>query len=122
MNQKNNQKFNYFLAVVTAILSFIVISFAYFNPLLEGKRLEQHDIAMFKGMSKEIVDFREQTGEEPLWTNSMFGGMPAWQISVVYGNNLIRYVKKVVQLWMPYPANAVFVYMLGFFCSCWCLG
>lgn len=115
MNQKNNQKFNYFLAVVTAILSFIVISFAYFNPLLEGKRLEQHDIAMFKGMSKEIVDFREQTGEEALWTNSMFGGMPAWQISVVYGNNLIRYVKKVVQLWMPYPANAVFVYMLGFF-------
>ena len=115
MNQKNNLKFNYLLAVVTAILSFIVISFAYFNPLLEGKRLEQHDIAMFKGMSKEIVDFREQTGEESLWTNSMFGGMPAWQISVVYGNNLIRYVKKVVQLGMPYPANAVFVYMLGFF-------
>lgn len=115
MNQKNSLKSTYWLAVLTAILSFIVISFAYFNPLLEGKRLEQHDIAMFKGMSKEIVDFREKTGEEPLWTNSMFGGMPAWQISVVYSNNLIRYVKKGVQLWMPYPANAVFVYMLGFF-------
>jgi len=115
MNQKNKLKLNYLLAVVTAILSFIVISFAYFNPLLEGKRLEQHDITMFKGMSKEIMDFRERTGEEALWTNSMFGGMPAWQISVVYSNNLIRYVKKVIQLWMPYPANAVFVYMLGFF-------
>ncbi|MDY0077352.1 MAG: hypothetical protein RBR87_08760 [Bacteroidales bacterium] len=115
MNQKNKLKFNYLLAVVTAILSFIVISFAYFNPLLEGKRLEQHDITMFKGMSKEIMDFRERTGKEALWTNSMFGGMPAWQISVVYSNNLIRYVKKVIQLWMPYPANAVFVYMLGFF-------
>ncbi|MBU1371094.1 MAG: hypothetical protein KJ754_08465 [Bacteroidetes bacterium] len=115
MKQINKQLSNYWLAVLTAILSFIVISFVYFNPLLEGKRLQQHDINMFKGMSQEIVDFREQTGQEPLWTNSMFGGMPAWQISVVYSSNLIRYVKKVIQLWMPYPANAVFIYMLGFF-------
>ncbi|MDA3943988.1 MAG: hypothetical protein PF694_10670 [Bacteroidetes bacterium] len=115
MKQINKQLSNYWLAVLTAILSFIVISFVYFNPLLEGKRLQQHDINMFKGMSQEIIDFREQTGQEPLWTNSMFGGMPAWQISVVYSSNLIRYVKKVIQLWMPYPANAVFIYMLGFF-------
>lgn len=113
---KNNPaKTKFLIAIITAILSFLVITIAYFNPLLEGKRLEQHDIAMWKGMSKEIVDFREETGEEPLWTNAMFGGMPAWQISVIYGNNLMRYVKKVVQLWLPYPANAVFVYMLGFF-------
>jgi len=114
---KNNspERTKFLIAVITAILSFLVITIVYFNPLLEGKRLEQHDIAMWKGMSKEIADFREQTGEEPLWTNAMFGGMPAWQISVIYGNNLMRYVKKVVQLWLPYPANAVFVYMLGFF-------
>jgi len=100
---------------VTAILVFMGITLAYFSPLLEGKRLDQHDITMFKGMSKEIADFREKTGEEALWTNSMFGGMPAWQISVVYSGNLIRYVKHIVQLGLPYPANAVFVYFLGFF-------
>ncbi|HPE42874.1 MAG TPA: hypothetical protein PKV88_02240 [Bacteroidales bacterium] len=75
---KNNPaKTKFLIAIITAILSFLVITIAYFNPLLEGKRLEQHDIAMWKGMSKEIVDFREETGEEPLWTNAMFGGMPA---------------------------------------------
>lgn len=99
----------------TAILVFILITLAYFNPMLEGKRLEQHDITMWKGMSKEVIDFREKTGEEALWTNSMFGGMPAWQISVVYSGNLVRYIKKVVTLGMPYPASTVFMYFLGFF-------
>ena len=111
--EKNTTK--RWITILTAIIVFIFITFAYFNPLLEGKRLDQHDISMWKGMSKELVDFRAKTGEEALWTNSMFGGMPAWQISVVYSGNLMRYVKKVINLWMPYPANAVFVYMLGFF-------
>lgn len=66
-------------------------------------------------MSKEISDFRERTGQEPLWTNSMFGGMPAWQISVVYTGNLVRYNKKVVNLGMSYPASTVFMYFFGFY-------
>jgi hypothetical protein len=110
------------LPYITAIFVFIVVTFAYFNPLLEGKRLNMHDITMHKGMSKEIMDFREETGEEALWTNSMFGGMPAWQISVVYTGNLIRHVKKLLTLWMPFPANAVFMYFLGFFILLLALG
>ncbi|MEJ2593575.1 MAG: YfhO family protein [bacterium] len=98
-----------------AIIIFLVITFSYFSPLLEGKKLQQHDIAMYKGMSKEIVDFREATGEEPLWTNSMFGGMPAWQISVIYSGNLMRYVDDLFTLWLPRPADYVFLYFLGFF-------
>lgn len=100
---------------LTAIIVFIAITFAYFNPMLEGKRLNMHDINMYKGMSKELADYREHTGQEALWTNSMFGGMPAWQISVVYGGNLMRYVKQIVTLGMPFPANAVFMYFLGFY-------
>ena len=100
---------------LVAIVVFLAITFVYFSPLLEGKKLKQHDIAMWKGMSKEISDFRESTGEEALWTNSMFGGMPAWQISVQYGGNLMQYVDKVVTLGLPYPANYVFLYFLGFF-------
>ncbi len=100
---------------LVAIIIFLVITFSYFSPLLEGKKLQQHDIAMYKGMSKEIVDFREATGEEPLWTNSMFGGMPAWQISVIYSGNLMRYADDLFTLWLPRPADYVFLYFLGFF-------
>jgi len=101
--------------IVSAILIFLAITVVYFSPVLEGKKLKQHDIAMFKGMSKEIVDHRETKGEEPLWTNSMFGGMPAWQISVKYNGNLMSYIDKVVTLWLPYPMSYVFLYFLGFF-------
>jgi len=72
------------IAYISAIVVFLIITLVYFSPLLEGKKLKQHDITMFKGMSKEIADHRDATGEEALWTNSMFGGMPAWQISVQY--------------------------------------
>ncbi|NOX84447.1 MAG: YfhO family protein [Chlorobi bacterium] len=100
---------------LVAIIVFLAITLVYFSPLLEGKKLKQHDIAMWKGMSKEISDFRQQTGEEALWTNSMFGGMPAWQISVEYKANMMRYVDKIVTLGLPSPANLVFLYFLGFF-------
>jgi len=76
------------LPYLAALVLFLILSLVYFYPLLEGKQIFQSDIANYKGMSKEIVDFRNQTGTEPLWTNSMFGGMPAYQISVVYKSNL----------------------------------
>jgi len=100
---------------LVAIVVFLAITLTYFSPLLEGKKLQQHDIAMWKGMSKEISDFRDSTGEEALWTNSMFGGMPAWQISVQYKANLMRYVDKIITLGLPSPANLVFLYFVGFF-------
>ena len=97
------------------ILTFITISFAYFSPLLESKRLETHDIKTWKGMSKEVSDFRKKTNEEPLWTNSMFSGMPTYQISTKYKYNLIQYVDKLLKLGMPRPANLLFLYLLGFY-------
>jgi membrane protein YfhO len=103
------------IVYIVAIVVFLLITVIYFSPILEGKKLKQHDITMFKGMSKEIVDHRDATGEEALWTNSMFGGMPAWQISVRYNANLMRFVDKIITLWLPYPLNFVFLYFLGFF-------
>ena len=87
----------------------------YFSPLIEGKRLMQSDITHWQGMSKEISDFRAKTGEEPLWTNSMFGGMPAYQISVKYKANLVKHVDNFLQLGLPTPANYVFLYFIGFY-------
>ncbi len=100
---------------IAILLIVLVVIFAYFNPLLEGKKLRQSDITQWKGMSKEITDFREKTGEEALWTNSMFGGMPAYQISVKYKGNLMRFADNILKLGLPHPANLVFHYFLGFF-------
>ncbi len=100
---------------LAAIFVFLAITLVYFSPLLEGKKLKQHDITMYRGMSKEIADFRAKTGEEALWTNSMFGGMPAWQISVKYSSNLVKQVDNVLKLGLPTPANLFFLYFIGFF-------
>ncbi|MFN8153514.1 MAG: YfhO family protein [Bacteroidia bacterium] len=98
-----------------AIGIFIVITFLYFSPAFSGKALEQHDIAQWLGMSKEISDYRAATGIEPLWTSAMFSGMPAYQISVLYPSNLIRYVSDLSMLWLPSPANLLFLGLISFY-------
>ena len=108
---KNKQ----FLGILFAIIAFAAITLIYFSPILEGKRIKQHDIEMYKGMAQEINEFREETGEQSLWTNSMFGGMPAWNIGVQQHSNLITYVQKVIGLGFPSPIASVFISMLGFF-------
>ena len=110
-----NISFRKALPYLSAIAIFVVITMMYFSPLLEGKKLKQSDITQWKGMSKEISDFRVKTGEEALWTNSMFGGMPAYQISVEYKGNVLRYADQLMQLYLPQPAGMVFLYMIGFF-------
>ena len=100
---------------LTAIAVFILISIVYVSPVLEGKKLRQGDIVNFKGMSKEIVDYRTKTGKEPLWTNSMFSGMPAYQISTKYSGNLVEKIDNLMTLSLPHPAGIIFLYMLGFF-------
>ena len=101
--------------IALCIVAFALITLVYFSPIMQGKRIKQHDIEMYKGMTKEIVDFREQTGEQSLWTNSMFGGMPAWNISAPVKTNLFYYVHQVLSLGLPSPLGSVFIAMLGFF-------
>ncbi|MHC1774812.1 MAG: YfhO family protein [Lentimicrobium sp.] len=110
-----NINFRQFIPHITAIAVFLIITMGYFSPLLEGKKLKQSDITQWKGMSKEITDYRAETGKEALWTNSMFGGMPAYQISVEYKANLMRYFDKLLMLGLPHPAGLVFLYFIGFF-------
>jgi hypothetical protein len=98
-----------------AIALFVLLSLAYVYPLLQNRVLVQQDIVKFQGMAKEIADFRQQTGEEALWTNSMFGGMPAFQISVIYANNIANYLHELMTLGLPRPADMIFLYFAGFF-------
>ncbi len=104
------------LPYIAAVITFIIVAFIYMSPVLEGKKMKQSDITIFKGMSKEIVDFRaENNGEEPLWTNGMFGGMPAYQISTRYPNNWMTKVDKAIRLGLPHPVFLIFLYLMGFF-------
>jgi hypothetical protein len=100
---------------LTAAGLFLAICLLYFSPLLGGKKLRQNDIIQYKGVSKEINDFRERTGQEALWTNSLFGGMPAYQISVLHPGNLLKKVDRLFQLYLPHPANVVFLCLIGFY-------
>ena len=110
-----NSRLKTILPYGAAALIFVAITMAYLYPLLEGKKLYQYDIINFRGVSKEICDFRAKTGQEPLWTNSMYGGMPAYQVSTAYPGNLTGYLDTILTLGLPHPANIIFLYFIGFF-------
>jgi hypothetical protein len=92
---------------------FISLCFVYFSPALQGKALYQSDVLMAQGMQKEIMDVRAKDGKGPLWTNSMFGGMPAFQIWVQYPNNVTTYVISFFKTVFPNPIDTVLLYLLG---------
>ncbi len=115
MNNTFFQKNKNLLSVVGAILAFAVITLIYFSPVLQGKRIKQHDIEMHLGMSQEINQYREATGEQTLWTDAPFGGMPAWNISVQPKGNLTKPIYRCLSLGFPHPIGSVFICMLGFF-------
>ena len=99
---------------LVAVLLFTVISFAYFFPVLEGRKINAHDTKVYEGSSKEISDYRDKYGKEPLWTNSMFSGMPAYLISVKYPGNLFKHLDNFLKLYRT-PVAALFLSMLGFY-------
>jgi hypothetical protein len=104
-----------FLPHIYAVLIIITVLFIYFSPVLQGKEIKQDDIIRHKAMSKELVDYREKYNEEALWTNSMFGGMPAFQISVLYKSNLIQYIHKFILKTFPKGMGIIFLLIIGFY-------
>lgn len=97
-----------------AILIFLIASLAYFNPVLKGKQIAQSDITQFRGMVKEINDYRAENNKEPYWTSASFSGMPAYQISAYYPNDFVRSIDKALRF-LPRPADYTFIYFLSFF-------
>lgn len=97
-----------------AILGFVIVSLIYFYPVLQGKEIYQSDIAQYTGMAKEQNDYRKETGEEPYWTNSAFGGMPTYQLGAQYPHNYVKELDSVIRF-LPRPADYLFLYFLGFY-------
>lgn len=105
---------NKFYPHLLAILGFVVISLIYFYPVLQGKKIHQSDIVQYTGMAKEQTDFRKETGEEPYWTNSAFGGMPTYQLGAKYPHNYVKQIDEAIRF-LPRPADYLFLYFLGFY-------
>lgn len=97
-----------------AVLGFVLISLIYFYPVLSGKKILQSDIVQYKATAKELIDFREKTGEETYWSNSAFGGMPTYQLGAQYPHNYIKKVDGLLRF-LPRPADYLFLYFLGFY-------
>ncbi|MCR9172820.1 MAG: YfhO family protein [bacterium] len=104
-----------------AIALFFIVAYAYFSPQFNDYGLKQHDIEQYKGMSNEAKHYRELTGEEPLWTNAMFGGMPATQISVLYSGNVLKNVVVFFGTPLSGPAYPFLWHLICFYILALCL-
>ncbi|MFK7980650.1 MAG: YfhO family protein, partial [Saprospiraceae bacterium] len=110
-----NQIFKKALPHILAVVTFLILNIIYLYPQLEGKVIQQGDIVSHEGMSQEIVIYRAISGEDPLWTNAMFGGMPAYQISTLYDGNQAVFLERLVQLYFGSPIGYFISLMIGFY-------
>ena len=103
-----------FVPHLICILLFVIVSLAYFSPVLSGKTIFQSDIVQHNGMAKELRDFRAETGEETYWTDSAFGGMPTYQLGARYPHNYIKKLDETLRF-LPRPADYLFLYFIGMY-------
>ncbi|MDR2859425.1 MAG: YfhO family protein [Mediterranea sp.] len=106
-----------FLPDLIAIIVFIVISVVYFSPaVFESRVLFQHDSTAGVGAGQEAKEYYERTGERTRWTNSLFGGMPTYQLSPSYDSTQpLNFIQKAYRLFLPNYVGLVFMMMLGFY-------
>lgn len=96
-----------------AMVVFVLLSAAYFAPQLSGKILPQGDIVSYKSTSKEVQDYRKETGDQALWTTRLFGGMPTYQIAMRTDSNLLTYVRRIASLGFKGPIGMFIFGMIG---------
>ena len=118
MKNKRNIAFTIAAALLLAVVAFMF----FFPDAMEGRVLQQHDIQQGIANGQEGKAFAEATGESTRWTNSLFGGMPNFQIAPSYpANKFLSWIQSVFMLGLPSPANLLFGMMLGFFIMCLCM-
>jgi hypothetical protein len=115
------QKLLQLLPHAVAIIVFLVIAKVFFSGINDEYGLKQPDIEKVMGMSKELSDYRLLNGEEALWSNNMFGGMPGYQTNTMYPSNWVRPIDKVLK-WGTDPAiGSLYMCMFGFYVLMLCL-
>jgi hypothetical protein len=101
---------------IIAVVVFIVVALVYCKPVLDGKVMEQSDVRSWKAMAQNSFQYREKHGEFPLWSNGLFGGMPAFQITSVGTNPVsIVYIGTALSLNLPKPVSFFFLACICFY-------
>lgn len=100
--------------IAIALVAFIVLAFLYSTPVFTGKQLFQHDIVQYRGGAKELIDYRADTGKETYWSDSMFGGMPTYQMGSRFTGDIIKNIDSALNFF-PRPVNYIFMLFAGFF-------
>lgn len=112
----------YLFPVMGALFLAVVALLFFFPDDVEGNVLQQHDIMQGIANGQEGVAFHEATGETTRWTDSLFGGMPNFQIAPSYpANGMLSWLSEAFMLWLPQPAGLLFLMMAGFFVMCLCM-
>jgi Bacterial membrane protein YfhO len=102
-----------------ALAIFLTVAVVYCKPALEGKVVSQQDIQGWRGMSQQSVEFNEKYGYHPLWSNSMFSGMPAYQIFLDARTHiLVGYFGSILTLGLPKPMSYFFLACICFYIFC----
>ncbi|SHN17286.1 YfhO family protein [Chitinophaga sp. CF418] len=105
-----------------AILALLILSIIYCKPALNGKILSQSDNVQWQGMAREAMEYKKAHGITPLWTTSMFGGMPTYQIAMETSYDFTNYIPAVLTFGLPKPVNVLFLSALCFYLLCIVLG
>lgn len=100
--------------IAISLVVFIVLAFLYSTPVFTGKQLFQHDIVQYRGGAKELLDYRADTGKETYWSDSMFGGMPTYQMGSQFKGDIIKKIDSYLNF-LPRPVNYLFLLFAGFF-------
>lgn len=101
---------------IIAVFIFLVVAIIYCKPVLNGKVLQQSDVTQWKGIAQNSFQYKEQHGHFPLWTNSIFGGMPAYQITGIGENPIsVGYIGQILSLGLPKPIGVFFLAALCFY-------
>lgn len=103
-----------FLPHILVVLGFVIVSLAYFNPVLSGKMLYQNDIKHYESMAKQQNDYRTNTGKETYWNNSAYGGMPTYQLGAKFPHDYMDKLDRLIRF-LPRPADYLFLYLLSFY-------
>lgn len=115
-------KTKYIYSILAALLLAVVAFLFFFPDAMQGNVLQQADTLQGMANGQEGVEYHQATGKTTRWTNALFSGMPNFQISPSYpANDVLSGFAKVYSLWLPAPANLLFIMMLGFFIMCLCL-
>lgn len=108
---------------LVALVVFIGFAIAYCSPILDGKVLQAGDVNTWKGGAQEALEYNNQHDECTWWTNSMFGGMPTFQMAgKVQSGNIVGWWKRILQNILGEPRAVLFLYFMGFFLMLLCFG